>query len=129
MITADQLVLHALGDYVIQSDWMANNKQQKWIPALFHALSYTVPFLVLTQSIQALLFICLTHLVIDHYRLARYVCFAKNFLSPRSSWPTWSQCTKTGYPEDRPAWLTTWLLIITDNLMHVACNALAINYL
>jgi Protein of unknown function (DUF3307) len=83
MITADQLVAHAVGDYVIQSDWMANEKTKKSIAAAAHAVSYALPFLFLAPSWKAMLVIIVTHFFIDRFRLARYVCWVKNFLAPR----------------------------------------------
>jgi len=156
LISADQLFCHAVGDYVLQSHWMANSKTKKSVAALAHVVSYTVPFLFLTQSWKALLVIAGTHFVIDRWRLARYVCWVKNFLQPKFSWtrktctcePTencgpdcgksittevrnypWSECSGTGYPKELDAWMAVWLMIIADNLMHVLCNALAIRYL
>jgi hypothetical protein len=84
-ISAGQLVAHLIGDYCLQSDWMANSKTKRWLPAIAHALTYTLVFLLFTISWQALLFIFATHLIIDRYRLARYVCWAKNFLAPKWS--------------------------------------------
>jgi hypothetical protein len=86
----ENLLAHLVGDYVLQSDWAANNKQQRWLPAIAHALTYGLCFLVLmlvtgTVSVPALLVITLTHLAIDHWRLARYVVHAKNFLAPRKT--------------------------------------------
>ena len=129
MITADQLVAHAVGDYLIQSDWMANEKTKRWVAAYVHALSYALPFLLLTRSPLALFVIVWTHAIIDRLRLARYVVFAKNFLGPRSSWPRWSDCQTTGYPSERPPWLAVWLLIIADNVLHVLINAAALRWL
>jgi hypothetical protein len=129
MITADQLLAHALGDYVIQSDWMANEKTKRSLAALVHALTYALPFLLLTSSPGALAIIVSTHFVIDRWRLARFVVFAKNFLGPRSKWPRWSECSQTGYPSDRPPWLAVWLLIIADNVLHVFINGAAIRWL
>lgn len=126
MITADQLLAHAVGDYVLQSDWMANEKATKVFAALAHALSYTLPFLLLTSSPYALGFIACTHFAIDHWRVARYVVWAKNLPSPKSYRFPWADCQATGYHKDRPAWLATWLLIIADNVLHVICNGLAI---
>ena len=83
MLTADQIVAHLVGDYLLQSDWMANEKTKKSLAALAHAVSYTVPFLCLTLKWQALVFVCVTHFVIDRWRLARYVCWLKNFFAPR----------------------------------------------
>lgn len=127
MITADQLVLHAIGDYVLQSDWMATEKTKKSLAALAHVVTYALPFLLLTTSPAAIVFIAGTHFVIDRWRLARYVCWAKNRLWP--GWRPWSECAKTGYPDDRPAWLSTWLMIVVDNLMHVVLNGIALRWI
>lgn len=129
LITADQLVCHTVGDYLLQSDWMAERKSRYALIALVHAVAYALPFLLLQPSIWAMLFIVGTHAVIDHLRLARYVVFAKNFLAPRWAWHPWMRCQATGYHIDRPAWLTTWLFIIADNTLHVICNGLALRYL
>lgn len=82
MITADQLVAHAVGDYILQSDWMATTKTKKTVAALAHVATYTLPFLFLTRSLAALAAILGTHLLIDRWRLARYVVWAKNFIAP-----------------------------------------------
>ena len=160
MITANQLIVHAIGDYILQSDWMANQKTSRHLPCAVHAISYTLVFLLLTQSILALLAICITHFVIDRWRLARYICWAKNWLAPPApvpglykgnlppeggvieiiGWPTpvtswryankpWSACSKTGYDPARPDFHSVWLLIITDNILHILINAAAIRWL
>lgn len=125
MITANQLVAHAVGDYLIQSDWMAAEKTKRWAPAIAHAVSYALPFVLLTRSLRALAIIAVTHAVIDHYRLARHVCWAKNWLSPEPP-PPWDQCKATGYGPDKPPWMAVWLMIIADNTMHVLINGLAV---
>ena len=53
MITADQLLAHAVGDYVLQSDWMANHKTSRPFVALVHALTYSIPFTLLNPSLGA----------------------------------------------------------------------------
>lgn len=172
MFTVDALIAHAVGDYVLQSDWMATEKVKRSVAAAAHALCYTVPFLFLTRNPIALAVICSTHFVIDRWRLARYVCWAKNFLAPRqrlvapgataqmkaviadaaaayrkrnalapdapvvaSSPPfhprrnwSWAECVATGYGPNKPPWMAVWLLIITDNLAHVICNAAALHW-
>jgi hypothetical protein len=122
-----QLILHLIGDYITQTDYMANNKTKSLPIAFLHAFVYTVPFIILTQSPIALLVIMVSHAIIDHYRLARFVIFAKNYLND----PTlkWADCNKTGYPNSRPEWLTVWLLIIADNTLHLTINYIAISYL
>lgn len=142
MITGDQLLCHAIGDYVLQSDWMANEKTKRSIAALCHVLTYGLPFLFLRPSVLAMIVIVSTHFVIDRWRLARYVVWTKNFLAPMSRnfgllfdgyqvMPSakWASCSRTGYPALTPDWLAVWLLIIADNVMHVAINGLALKYL
>jgi hypothetical protein len=114
-----QLILHLLGDYVTQSDWMANTKTSSTWAAFVHATIYSAPFLLI-GGWRALFVIWSTHLLIDRFRLARYVVFAKNFLG--WPWPKWEDCKATGYPSARPAWMAVWLLIAADNTIHLAIN-------
>lgn len=155
MITADQLVAHAIGDYILQSDWMATEKTKRSIAALVHVLTYMLPFLFLRPSPLALFVIVSTHFVIDRWRLARFVVWLKNWVCPfwkrelyalpysgvvkpgqllpaserRVHVRSWREWAGTGYPPNTPAWLATWLLIIADNIMHVVINGLALRYL
>jgi hypothetical protein len=129
VISADQILAHLIGDYVLQSDWMANEKTKQSFAAVVHALCYSLPFLLFRPSWQAWTVIVVTHFAIDRWRLARFVVFAKNFVAPRSSWPVWSRCSATGYDESRPPWLAVWLLIIADNTLHLICNGIALRWL
>lgn len=176
MINADQLFVHAIGDYLTQSDWMAQNKTKTHFPAFCHALVYSLGFLAFRPSLTAWLVIIGTHFLIDRYRLARYIVWAKNFLAPEScwklmkstsqwvpmsnqdhtAWRTWidhcesfdrpafmedvitvqrcrmlpfSDCAATGYPPSTPAWISVWLMIIADNILHVAINGAALKWL
>ena len=140
----EQLILHLLGDYVTQSDWMAQNKTKASWPAFCHAFIYSLPFLWLAWSAPnaalAMAVILSTHFLIDRFRLARYVVWAKNFIAPYRIYdperemrvitnPPWSICTATGYPPDRPAWLAVWLLIVADNTIHLVLNYVALRWL
>jgi hypothetical protein len=152
----EQLLLHLFGDYITQSDWMAQNKTKADRPAAAHALCYSLPFLLLTGFTQhgmaAWVVILSTHYVIDRYRLARYVVWAKNWLGPSVAWyrepsgvtekdngiverfctqptPPFADCSATGYPPERPAWLAVWLLIVADNALHLAINYAALRWL
>ncbi len=122
-------MVHAIGDYLLQSDWMAVNKTKHNGAALAHALVYSLPFLMFSPSIAAWVVIFGTHFLIDRYRLARYVVWAKNFIAPPRNNPPWSECSGTGYPQDRPVWLTVWLLIFADNILHIVINAVALRWL
>ena len=127
MFTADQLVAHAVGDYVLQSEWMATEKTKRSLPALVHCLTYTLPFLFLTQNTYTLAVIAGTHFVIDRWQLARYVTWAKNRPWPGSA--PWSESRQTGFHPDTPRWLSGWLVIIVDNVMHVVTNGLALHFI
>jgi hypothetical protein len=183
MFTAGQLVAHLVGDYVLQSDWVAAKKTERnptgWSAGLVHAVFYTLPFVIITRNWRALVFIFIAHFIIDHWRLARHVTWLKNWMAPKwlpyiivvgvggeeaeldvtmtggkspgseveiplgttftnadgkcftviqnkaHNLP-WRKCSKTGYPDDKPAWLAVWLLILTDNTMHLILNGLAL---
>lgn len=123
----EQLLLHLIGDYVTQTDWMANEKTKQTWAAFCHATVYSLPFLLLTSSPIAFFVIWLSHLIIDRFRLARYVVFAKNWLTNQSL--TWADCNGTGYPNQTPPWLAVWLMIIADNTMHLTINYIALRWL
>lgn len=123
------LLAHLAGDYLLQSHWMAQEKTKRWLPAVLHAITYGLPFLLVTQSPLALAAIVGTHAVIDRYRLARHIVWAKNLLAPKAHRHPWSECSATGYPSDTPAWLAVWLLIIADNTQHLAINLASVIWL
>ncbi len=130
MFVFNQLIAHLVGDYLLQSTWMATEKTKAWLPAGVHALVYSLPFVLFLQpSFLAWVVMVGTHAAIDHYRLARYVAYAKNFLGPRRTWAPWADCQATGFPSATPAWLSTWLMIITDNTMHLLINGAALAWL
>ena len=121
------LIIHLVGDYILQSDSMANNKSNSSLWALIHSVVYTIPFLLLTSSILALIFIIVTHYIIDRYKIARYIIFSWNKIW--GSKDKWTECKITGYSKEKPIWLATWLFIIIDNTIHIILNAYAINFL
>ena len=123
----EQLILHLFGDYILQTDWMAKNKTNNiWIAAL-HAAVYSTPFLLLSPSVLAIAVMFATHVVIDRYRLARFVVFAKNKLTDPGL--RWVDAHHTGFHKDMPVWLATWLLIIVDNTLHITVNYAALRWL
>jgi hypothetical protein len=127
----EQLLAHLWGDYILQSQWMADNKGKSHWAAFVHAWLYTSGFWLLTQSWAAIFVIFATHFLIDRYRLARFVVYAKNLLPPDEENPRrpWSDCNATGYPNTMPSFLSVWLLIAADNTLHLTINYLAIRYL
>lgn len=123
----EQLLLHLIGDYITQTNWMAKEKTKRFTPAMAHAAVYAIPFALLSPSKAAFFVICWTHFMIDRFRLARYVVFAKNWITDRSL--RWVDCSATGYHKDTPPWLAFWLLIIADNTLHLCINYAALRWL
>ena len=114
IFTADQIVAHLVGDSLLQSHWMATEKTRNSVAAAVHAATYTLPFAFITWSPVALALICITHFIVDRWRLARFVVWAKNGAR--------GPVTATGYADDVPAWLSVWLLIVADNTLHILIN-------
>lgn len=123
----EQLLLHLVGDYLTQTHWMASRKRDHPGPAAVHAVIYALPFMLLPHSSMAWWTICLSHFLIDHFGLARYVVFAKNWASDNSL--RWRDCRMTGYPPEVPTWMAVWLTIVADNTLHLGINYLALRYL
>lgn len=124
------LLAHFVGDYLIQNQWMADEKTSRWLPAIVHGVTYTLPFLFATHSLAALLVICITHIIIDRFRLAKYLIWFKNQLVPYNSRYSWENAHQgTGFPTTVPVWMSVWLMIIIDNICHILINTLAIIFL
>jgi len=123
----EQILLHAIGDYITQTDKMATMKTKSMSWAWIHGVVYGAPFALLGVSALGIVVIMTTHMFIDRYRLARYVVFAKNWITdPKLKW---KDCSATGYPKDVPMWMSVWLMIIADNVIHLVINYSAIRWL
>ena len=168
------ILAHLVGDYLLQSHWMANEKVKRWFPAVVHGITYTLPFLFITLNPWSLLIIAGTHAVIDRYRLAKHFSYLKNLIGPRDyylehTWPDgvtkkytkdqeWTSVDtamsrpihfnmsiappfakkvktrrfwidykpQNGYPPGTPDWMSTWLMIITDNTLHILIAVICI---
>lgn len=130
MLAMAILLGHLVGDYIFQSHHVATEKLHSWWWASVHGVlygwAYVFVFWALGFSISswALFVIVTTHIVIDRYRLAKYVTWLKN-----QSFKHKFKLTDTGYPESVPPFLSVWLLIITDNTLHLLINTAAIKWL
>lgn len=143
----NELICHLFGDYIIQNHWMALNKTKSTFVAFVHALTYSLPFLVLTRNAWSLAIIFGTHLIIDRFSIAK-------------RWPQFWGVGKAGWvlekihafrreiyatnrngifadlelefdrlqplPESAPPFLAVWLTIIVDNTIHLLINHLAL---
>ena len=131
-----QLILHLLGDYIIQNHAMANYKRTSMAWASLHAITYAMPFAAvllfthwgtLAQSMGAitlaLAIISGTHALIDRY-------------APHRKWMEWWGIGQPSTLFERlnidqpqataPAFLGVWLGIIVDNTIHLTINALTL---
>ena len=142
----EQLIAHIFGDYVLQSDWMARAKKTWLYVAFIHAIIYTVPFLLFFGPCWALVIICVTHALIDHYDphklwMRFYGVFQQGWimkgirLRQRDKWKTYCdernyKYEDVTYPEESPPpdFLGVWGTIINDNAWHLLINWAALAY-
>ena len=65
------ILCHLIGDYVLQTDFIAKTKGTNWYHLFVQCVLYCLPFFVLYGLTWQLLFIFITHIVIDPLK-ARY---------------------------------------------------------
>lgn len=114
-----QLIAHLIGDYLVQTDYLAAAKVQRTRvgvrAAVWHAASYTACFLPLTRNPLRLAVIGVTHGLLDHYRpLPRLIAAKDKALTPR------------GWPSTPAKDVPFWLHVVVDNSIHLLINELAL---
>lgn len=122
----NHVLAHFIGDYLLQSHNVAINKTKNTLLCLVHCILYVLPFLLITHNWKALLIIGASHFVIDRFRIAAYVNVVKNILLSFNfkHMPKWN---KYGFPVETPEHVSFWLLIITDNIIHIIINGLTLS--
>lgn len=122
------LLAHLVGDYVLQTNHVARVKTKSSFVCLFHALLYTLPFLVLSWTVYrsvvlaALVVIGVTHFVIDRWRLARMFLWVRNQCSPVLFRYSWREAGVYGEAPGEPSYIAFWTLVIVDNTFHLLIN-------
>lgn len=98
------LIAHLVGDYLLQTGWMAANKTKSW-PALFtHAAVYTLviglfaAFMVKDFSPWGLALIFVSHAIIDRRSVTRF----------------WVSTVMTATGQE-----SAWLTIVVDQIFHL----------
>jgi hypothetical protein len=131
----EQLLLHLFGDFIVQNDYVALNKKNNtlkgWIYCFFHCITYALPFLLITNW-KAVIGIGLTHFIIDKTNIVAYFLAIRNNVVKEGEnlcdgWHT-LDVSNFGFLPERPFAITIWLLIFTDNTLHLICNYLFILY-
>jgi hypothetical protein len=121
-----ELLLHLVGDYLLQNDWMAQNKTKSDKAAFLHALVYSLPFALIVPSVAAWVVIFWSHYFIDRYRLAVYwIRFVNSVTKEEAGRYGYSKFT----PNAKPEFMAFWLMVIIDNTLHLVINHVALNYL
>lgn len=110
-----QLILHLLGDFVLQTESMAVNKHSNSKKGYFwctmHCLMYTLPFSIIATNWYQMLLIFGTHFVIDKYNLA-------------TIWT--KECKIDNF--DINNWLHKYLVLMVDMTFHLMCNYAILKY-
>ena len=141
------LLCHLIGDYVLQSHVMATRKTSSWLWAFIHATFYALPFAGLLawlgpspgRAAATLGVVWFTHALIDRLRVAASWCAWYGVGQPgiwfrlvRALWESWAQGEysepdRWAAPvfEAPPPFIGVWLVIIVDNTLHLAFNAIA----
>ena len=92
---------HLIGDYLIQTDWMANGKKRaSWICAV-HVLTYLLPFLLTPLA---------------WWQVA--LIGAEHFVQDRTAFVPWLMRAKGSAAFVQPP-CGPWSVIVTDNILHV----------
>jgi ABC-type amino acid transport system permease subunit len=105
MNTFEGLLLgHVVGDFLLQTRWMAAHKAAQWLPLAVHAAVYTVSVAVLgslvgTLHLWALAVLFVSHMALDHRRFVRW-------------WSRVVQGVTPGAPE-------AWVIIMADQSFHL----------
>ena len=104
------LIVHLIGDFLLQTSWMAKNQGTKWLPILAHVAVYTAVVSIAGGlsgglSLAAIALIFASHIVLDR---KTFVAF----------WVSNIQTAKG--PEQ------AWLSIMADQIFHIIILAIAI---
>ena len=99
------IVLHSVGDFLLQTDWMAKEKGKSWLPLVAHVAVWTacmLPAAVWLFDPLWLLWLAGTHLVLDGTGFVRW----------------WMTSIKR-VPEADLRGAAWWLVVVVDQVFHL----------
>lgn len=106
------LIAHLIGDYLLQTEWMANYKAERWGPLLAHCLVYTAVIAIFAflwipggLSVWGILLVFGSHVFIDRR-------------TPVALW--YKKVMRV--TDDR----SKWLMIMADQIFHLIILALVL---
>lgn len=102
---------HLIGDYLLQTHWMAVNKKSSNFACSIHVLAYMLPFLFCGISWGGLLLIAGQHWMQDRTTMVQW----------------FMDHTGKGAFSQPP--LGPWSVIVTDNIFHILWIAGVANYI
>lgn len=98
------LIAHLIGDYLLQNDWMAQNKKKRTWPCMVHVLLYTAAVGVLTLwPWWALLVVAATHFIQDRTNIINW----------------WMRLKWKDQSAFASAPMAPWSIIVVDNVWHL----------
>jgi hypothetical protein len=101
-------IAHLIGDYILQNDWMAQNKKKHSLHCAIHVATYMLPFLFCGLDWWQLLAIAVQHYVLD-----------------RTMFVGWFMEFK-GSKQFRDGALAPWSWVVMDNILHILWIALVV---
>ena len=104
------LLAHLVGDFIIQTDWMANGKKRKSLICMIHVITYLLPFFFLQFLWWQLVLIGIQHFIQDRWG---FVVWFMN---------------KAGHKKFASSPMSPWSIIVTDNIFHLVWIYFVINY-
>lgn len=73
-ITLPWIIAHLIGDYLLQNDWMAQNKKKSSFACTVHVTLYCIPFLLTEFSFLSILLIYIQHWIQDRTTFVSWYC-------------------------------------------------------
>ena len=100
---APALIGHLVGDFILQNDWMAENKKKKSLPCLIHCVIYSLTVMVFAGwwFIEAFLILFISHYALDRTTIVLDIMKWKG-----------SKKFATGM-------LSPWSIVAVDNTIHI----------
>jgi len=95
------VLAHLIGDYLIQTDWMALNKKKSSFVCFVHVITYLIPFLFCGFTWWQLLLIGTEHFIQDRTNIVLWFMKVKG-----------SKLFATGP-------MAPWSIVVTDNILHI----------